>query len=65
MAIKNQQCIKVLVIVWVAVVFGINYASNAGRNLVIVRGTAEHYYSFLLALRVQLILQQPTYTVTN
>ena len=30
----------VYVIVWVAVVFGINCASNAGRKLVIVRGAA-------------------------
>ena len=29
--------------------------SNAGRKLVIVRGTAEDYYCFLPALRVQLI----------
>ena len=40
----------VYVIAWVAVVFGINCASNAGRKLVIVRGTAEHYYCFLTAL---------------
>ena len=45
----------VYVIVWVAVVFGINCTSNAGRKLVIVRGAAEHYYCFLPALRVQLI----------
>ena len=43
------------VIVWVAVVFGINCASNAGRKLVIVRGKAEHYYCFLPTLRVLLI----------
>ena len=40
----------VYVIVWVAVVFEINCASNAGRKLVIVQGTAEHYYCFLPAL---------------
>ena len=40
----------VYVIAWVAVVFGINCASHAGRKLVIVRGTAEHYYCFLTAL---------------
>ena len=34
---------------------GINCTRNAGRKLVIVQGTAEHYYSFLPALRVQLI----------
>ena len=36
----------VYVIVWLAVVFGINSASNAGEKTVIVRGEAEHYYSF-------------------
>ena len=45
----------VYVIVWVAVVFGINCASNEGGKLVIVRGAAENYYCFLPALRVQLI----------
>ena len=50
-----MKVIIVYVIVWVAVVFGINCASNAGRKVVIVRGTAEHYYCFLPALRVQLI----------
>ena len=34
------------VIVWLAVVFGINSVSNAGRKIVIVQGTAEHYYNF-------------------
>ena len=43
------------VIAWVAVVFGINCVSNAGRKLVIVRGAAEHYYCFLPTLREQLI----------
>ena len=47
--------ILVYVIAWVAVVFGINCASNAGRKLVIVRGAAEHYYCFLPTLREQLI----------
>ena len=46
----------VYVIVWVAVVFGINCASNAGWKLVIVRGAAEHYYCFLPALQEQLIM---------
>ena len=45
----------VYVIAWVAVVFGINCASNVGRKLVIVRGGAEHYYCFLPTLREQLI----------
>ena len=36
----------VYVIVWEAVVFGINSASNAGKKIVIVRGAAEHYYNF-------------------
>ena len=56
----------VYVIVWVAVVFGINCVSNAGRKLVIVRGTAEHYYCFLPALREQLIPNTTAnHTVTN
>ena len=45
----------VYVIVWVAVIFGINCASNAGRKPVIVRGAAEHYYCVLPALLAQLI----------
>ena len=36
----------VYVIVWLAVVFGINSAINAGRKTVIVQGKAWHYYSF-------------------
>ena len=47
--------VLVCVIAWVAVVFGINCASNAGRKLVIVRGTAQHYNCFLPALPEQLI----------
>ena len=39
-------CELVYVIVWLAVVFGINSASNVGRKIVIVRGAAEHYYNF-------------------
>ena len=38
--------VLVYVIVWLAVVFGINSASNAGKKIVIVRGAAEHYYNF-------------------
>ena len=34
------------VIVWLAVVFGINSVSNSSGKTVIVRGEAEHYYSF-------------------
>ena len=45
----------VYVIVWLAVVFGINSASNAGKKIVIVRGAAEHYYNFIPALRALLI----------
>ena len=41
-----KYCQLVYVIVWLAVVFGINSASSAGGNIVIVRGEAEHYYSF-------------------
>ena len=44
----------VYVIAWVAVVFGINCVSNVGRKLVIVGGTAEHYYCFLPTLQEQL-----------
>ena len=36
----------VYVIVWLAVVFGINSVSNAGKKIVIVRGAAKHYYTF-------------------
>ena len=36
----------VYVIVWLAVVFGINSVSNAGGKFVIVWGEAKHYYSF-------------------
>ena len=36
----------VYIIVQLAVVFGINSASNAGRNFVIVQDAAEHYYNF-------------------
>ena len=35
--------------------FGINCVSNANRKLEIVRGAAEHYYSFLPALQEQFI----------
>ena len=38
--------IYVYVIVWLAVVFAINSVSNVGGKIVIVRGEAEHYYSF-------------------
>ena len=34
------------VIVWLAVVFGINSTSNAGKKIVIVLGYASHYYNF-------------------
>ena len=42
----EKQPVFVYVMVWLAVVFGINSASNAGRKIVIVRGAAEHYYNF-------------------
>ena len=38
--------VLVYVIVWLAVVFGINSASNAGRKILIMRSKAKHYYSF-------------------
>ena len=41
----------VYVIVWLAVVFGINSASNAGKKIVIVWGAAEHYYNFLTCMQ--------------
>jgi len=56
----------VYVIGWVAVVFGINCASNTGRKLVIVGGVAEHYYCFLPVLWEQLIPNtMATHTITN
>ena len=58
MLVQSFEDIKmsfVYVIAWVAVVFGINCASNAGRKLVIVRGAAEHYYCFLPTLPEQVI----------
>ena len=36
----------VYVIVWLAVVIGINDVSNAGRKIIIVQGAAKHYYTF-------------------
>ena len=39
------------IIIWVAVVFGINCTSNAGWKFVIVRGVAEHYYCLQPTLR--------------
>ena len=64
--ITYYENMLVYVIVRVAVVFGINCASSAGRKLVIVRGAAEHYYCFLPALREQLIPNTTaTCTVTN
>ena len=35
-----------ILIEWLAVVFGINSVSNAGKKIVIVQGAAEHYYNF-------------------
>ena len=37
------------------IVLGLNSVSNVRRKIVVVRDTAEHYYSFLSALRVLLI----------
>ena len=49
--------VLVYIMVWFAVVFGINSASNADG---IVWGTTKHYYTFIPALRALLIqiLQQ-------
>ena len=53
-------------VVWVAIVFGNNSTSNAGRRIAIVQGTAEHYYNFLPTLQVPLIQNTiATHTVTN
>ena len=41
--LQGESILFVYVIVWLAVVFGINSASNAGKKIVIVQGTAEHY----------------------
>ena len=62
--LRVQRCIKsvpytVYIIVWVAIVFGIYSLSNAGRKIVIVRGTAEHYYNFLLVFQIPNTIQQP------
>ena len=54
----------VYVIVWFAVVFGINSVSNAGRKIVIVQGAVQHYYTSLRALLIQ-ILQQITLLQIN
>ena len=62
----NIITVFVYVIVWVAVVIGINCVSSTGRKLVIVGGAAKHYYCFLPALREQLIQNTTvTSTVTN
>ena len=42
----RMNCISIYVIVWLAVVFGISSTSNAGKKIVIVQGTAKHYYNF-------------------
>ena len=59
------ECIKELILVyviaWVAVVFGINCASNVGRKL-----AAEHYYCFQPTLREQLITNtMASHAITN
>ena len=46
MSVTDLPEVLVYVIVWVAIVFGINCTSNAGGKLVIVGGAAEHYYKF-------------------
>ena len=42
-AVSVFHSILVYVVAWVAIVFGINFASNVGRKLVIVQGAAELY----------------------
>ena len=65
--IEHSQIILVYVIVWLAVVFEINSASNAGGKIVIVRGAAEHYYSIFLPALRELLIPNTTanHTVTN
>ena len=55
----------VYVIVWLAVVFGINSASNAGRKIVIVRGAAEHYYNFRICIASTIPNTIANHTVTD
>ena len=38
--------VNTVILVWLTVAFGINSVSNTGRKIVIVRGTAEYYYTF-------------------
>ena len=49
--------------VWVVIVFGINSASNVGRKIVIVQGTAEHYYNFTAC--IMSAINSKYYTVTR
>ena len=46
LCINGESNNFVYVIVRLAVLFGIDIVSDAGRKIVIVQGEAEHYYSF-------------------
>ena len=61
--LKLKPHIISCLIVWLAVVLGINSVSNADRKVAIVRGTAEDYYTCI----VSTINQNTTasHTVTN
>ena len=48
--IANAKHVLVYVIVGLTVAFGINSASHAGREIVIVQGVAEHYYNFCICI---------------
>ena len=43
---------------WLAVVFGINSASNTGKKFIIVRDATELNYTFVIQLPQQTILLQ-------
>ena len=54
----------VYVIVWLAEVFGINSANNAGGKTVIVQGETKHYYSFPACI-TRTINSTANHTATN
>ena len=58
----NYYGVLVYAIVWLAIAFGINSASNAGSKAVIACGEAKQYYIFQAALWELLI---PSTTVNH
>ena len=48
LAANTLLCALILFVyvIWLAVVFGINSASSAGKKIVRVQSAAEHYYTF-------------------